>query len=81
VFISRLLEIQYNNYDIFALKMFTIPPPCQSPELGGIRPHPQLPVERTILNRLGNVVVGNLFGRGQVRNCPRDFQNPVVGAR
>jgi hypothetical protein len=34
VFISRLLDIQYNNYDIFALKMFTIPPPCQSPELG-----------------------------------------------
>jgi hypothetical protein len=37
---SQLLEIQYSNYDISAKKMFTIPPPCQPPELDGLRPRP-----------------------------------------
>jgi hypothetical protein len=31
-----LYEIQSSNYDIFASKMFTMTPPCQSPELDGI---------------------------------------------
>lgn len=33
------------------------------------------------MNRLRNVVAGNLFRTGQIRNRPRHVQNPVVGAR
>jgi len=36
VFISQLFEIRFSNYDIFVSKMFTMTPPCQSPEQGGI---------------------------------------------
>ena len=34
---------------------------------------PQLAVQGTILNRLGNVVAGNHFQPGQIRNRTRDF--------
>jgi hypothetical protein len=43
-------------------------------------PTPQLPVERAVLDRLGNVVAGNVFRAGQIGNRPRHLQNPVVGA-
>ena len=45
------------------------------------RSRPQLPVQGTILNRLGNVIAGNRLRARQIRDGSRDFQDPVVGAR
>jgi len=41
---------------------------------------PQLTVERTELDRLADVVAGNVFSAGQVGDGARDFQDSVVGA-
>jgi hypothetical protein len=41
---------------------------------------PQLPIKRAILNRLGNVVAGNLFRARQTRDGPRDFEDSAAGA-
>jgi predicted RNase H-like HicB family nuclease len=41
---------------------------------------PQLPVERAELDRLADVVAGDFFGGGEVRNRARHFQNAVVSA-
>ncbi len=46
----------------------------------GLSSRPQLPVQRPVLNRLGNVVAGNLVGAGQVGNRAAHFQDAVVGA-
>ena len=58
--------------------IFFLPPPS-----GRVLPlsRPQLPVQGTILNRLGNVVAGYFHCARQIRDGSRDLQNPVVGPR
>lgn len=42
---------------------------------------PQLPIQRSILNRLVEVILANHLAPSQVRERPRDLEDPVVGSR
>ena len=42
---------------------------------------PQLAIERTILNRFGDVLARDVLRAGQIRDGARDFQDAVVSSR
>ncbi len=42
--------------------------------------HPQLPVQRPILNRLADVIEDDFFSSREIGDCAADLQDPVVGA-
>src|SRR5687768_14362202 len=35
----------------------------------------------SVLDRLGHVILADTFARGEVRDCPRDLEHAIVGAR
>ena len=54
--------------------------PC-SPRFPTTGSRPEPPVERAVLDRLGDALGADRVGSGEVGNRAGDLENPLVGAR